>query len=58
MILLPAREKIATDDNYPKTLLTTLDAFYRIASAAHWQTPLEVKKTFPSGLPTISKGWV
>lgn len=47
MIIFPNREKIATKNQYPEAILTTLDAFYKVATTAQWKTPLEVKQTFP-----------
>ncbi|MDO1449316.1 type II toxin-antitoxin system HigB family toxin [Rhodocytophaga aerolata] len=47
MIVFPNREKIAKKNEYPESILHTLDAFYKIAYAAHWQTPSAVKQIFP-----------
>lgn len=48
MIILPEREKIAKESDVSESVLNTLDAFYTIASAAQWQTPVSVKQTFPT----------
>ena len=47
MIILPLREHIANNKQFPEYILIALNTFYTIASAAHWQTPLSVKETFP-----------
>ena len=48
MIVFPAKEKLVKNRHFPQTILSSLDAFYTLAAAAQWQTPLSIKQTFPT----------
>ncbi len=47
MIIVPQRRTVAQEVNHPQPAIKSLNTWYAVASKAKWQTPQDVKQTFP-----------